>query len=76
MVGYFEHHDVEVIGINRGEHETKCGCVQSLVDFVSEGLVRHKASVCAYKVDREAGVEEGLTEEQHVIISRRSVNGS
>ena len=46
-----------------------------LVGVVAEDEPRRTARVSIYEADIEAGVEEGLTEEDHVIISRRSANG-
>ena len=75
MVGSFEHRDVGVVGGDRGEHAIEGVCVRSLVGIVSEDNTGRTSSVCAYKAHRETGIEEGLVDEDHVVISGRSIDG-
>ena len=49
--------------------------MQLQVGVVTEDNAGHKTSVCSDEADRYACVEEGLIEDDHVVISGRSVDG-
>ena len=46
-----------------------------MVGVVDEDDSGRAAGICAYKEDREASVQEGIAEEDHVVIAGRYVDG-
>ena len=75
MVFSFKQCDSGIVGDKRGEHATEGGRVGPLVGVVTKDNAVHETGVYAYEADREAKVQDSLVEEDHAIITGRSIDG-
>ena len=75
-MGSLEHRDVGIVGSERGDHAVEGDCVKLLVGVVTEEDTGHTSIICAKKAYREAGFDDDIAEEDHVVISGSYVDGS
>ena len=71
----FKHRDTGIVGDEWGEHAVEGGCVRPLVGVIAEEDAGRTTGVCDHKADREESVQEGLTEEDHLVHAGRSIDG-
>ena len=75
VVFSFEECDVCIIGGKRVEYAVKGGLMVLFVGFVSKGNTGNAAGVCDHAVNGEASIQQGIAEEDHVVVSGISFNG-
>ena len=71
----FEDCDFCIVGVERVKHAVKSGRMGPFVGIIAEENTVRAAGVCAQEAKREISIQYGLSKEDHLVISGRSIDG-